>query len=69
VQHKWLRVRGAAGDVYLETSADGQSWTEQNHMTAPSWINDAMVIFGAGTWSVGAANPGTASFDKVNLPP
>jgi hypothetical protein len=67
-EHRWLRIREAAGTLYQETSPDGVTWTERGSAATPWWIGQVTVNLGAGTWSY-TDTPGRAEFDNVNLLP
>ena len=40
VNHAYLRIREAAGDLLWETSPDGSTWTTRRTETAPAWVAD-----------------------------
>lgn len=67
--HKWLRLRGHGGQLYFEASKDTTSWTILHAIAAPDYLDSTHVVLSAGTWFAGMATPGTAEFDRVNLPP
>jgi glucose/arabinose dehydrogenase len=65
---KWWRIREANGVIYLETSADGKSWTQRRSFNKAFDISKLKVILQAGTYEP-VANPGTAIFDNLNVAP
>jgi hypothetical protein len=59
-----LRIREAAGVIYFEASADGESWTVFGEDHERAWsINSVRVKLEAGNWST---STGTCSFDDLN---
>lgn len=38
ISHRWWRMREAAGQVYMETSPDANTWTVQRQVATPAWI-------------------------------
>ncbi|GGP90770.1 hypothetical protein GCM10010278_81380 [Streptomyces melanogenes] len=66
--HRWLRIREAAGTTHWETSADGSTWKSFHHIANPFAVTALRVEVAAGNW---AAEPSTstARFDNINLPP
>ena len=49
VAHRWWRIRGAAGRVYLETSPDGTSWTARLDAPAQMDLSQLRLELGAET--------------------
>jgi hypothetical protein len=66
-QHRVLRFREITGVAYWEVSADGRSWTVFAARPSPIRLDGILVIFAAGT-DQPVASPGTAVFDRYNLP-
>jgi hypothetical protein len=68
-QHAWWRIRATASTIYWETAPDGKTWTVQDQLSPLPFPIDALdVQLGSGTWKA-EANPGSCSFDNLNLPP
>ncbi len=48
VAHRWLQIRGTAGDLVFEYSADARTWTEAGRAAAPAGLAAATVVLTAG---------------------
>jgi hypothetical protein len=66
-QHRWWRLRESTGVTYWEVSPDGRTWTTLAVRPNPISLADLDLAFGAGTYGP-APNPGSAVFDRFNLP-
>jgi hypothetical protein len=64
-QHRFWKLREAAGTTYWETSPDGQAWTVRWSRPSTPYAAALHVKFGAGTIARDAA-PGQAHFDNFN---
>lgn len=42
--HRWLRLREAAGTLYWETSSDGYNWTVGRSLATPAWVTSQQVV-------------------------
>ncbi|MEV8354618.1 hypothetical protein ACFVTT_38690 [Streptomyces niveus] len=42
--HRWLRLREAAGTLYWETSSDGYNWTIRRTLATPAWATSQQVV-------------------------
>lgn len=63
----WWRIREASGKVYLDTSANGTTWTNRRSFDKPFDLSQVKVSLSAGT-TAAIAKPGAAKFDNLNLP-
>ena len=68
VEHRWLRVREAAGTLFWETSPDGLTWTERRSTASPAWVADADLQVQLIAHRDGGT-PDTAEFDNFNTTP
>lgn len=66
-QHRWLRLREAAGTTHWEVSADGTAWTAI-HSQPTAFYAPAVEVSLWATKYLGEAM-GAARFDNLNLPP
>lgn len=66
-RHRTLRLRESTGVAYWEISADGRTWTTFVARPSPIPLTNVQVEFAAGT-DQPVANPGTAVFDRYNVP-
>ena len=66
VDHRWWRIRGAGGRIYLEASPDGAAWTILLEDDAAFDLSALRLEVGAGTVSPGPASPTMIRFDQVN---
>jgi hypothetical protein len=65
--HRWLRMRESGGTIYWDTSADGFTLTNQRNASAGALNLTSGKINLSATGSAGAATPGAAIFDNLNL--
>jgi hypothetical protein len=65
--HRWLRLREATGVTYWEVSPDGKTWTTLAAGLNPILLDNLLIEFGAMTEQP-VATPGSAIFDRFNLP-
>lgn len=66
-EHKWFRVREADGDIYLETSHNGATWSVQYSgecVIDPTEVKTGFVV---GSWEH-EDDPGTVIIDNLNYP-
>ncbi len=67
LQHRWLRIREAAGTVYWETSSDATSWTlQRSKVSGLGSLQSIAVVMYAGYWD-DEPSPGVVIVDNVNL--
>jgi hypothetical protein len=66
VAHRWWRIRGTAGRIYLETSPDGADWTVLLEDDAAFDLSALRLEVGAGTGDLAPASPLMVRFDRVN---
>lgn len=53
--HRWWRIREAAGTVYFEVSPDGTTWTVVRSLPTPNWgLAVDFVELGSGAWGATA---------------
>jgi len=65
--HRWLRIRESAGQVFTDTSPEGTSWTNQHIRSNPFTLTSVYVNLFNGYFGTETA-PGNALFDNLNLP-
>ena len=65
VAHRWLRIAATQGTTVLETSPDGNSWTQQFAVPTPGSHKLGRVELAAGTWK-SQPSVGSAFFDNFN---
>jgi hypothetical protein len=63
---RYVRIREASGQTYWEYSSDGDRWTLLWKAPNPIAMSSVQLRVGAGT-ATATANPGTATFDDVNI--
>jgi len=68
-KHRFWQLRFASGQVYFETSPDGQTWTSQRTIPRPAWLGQVKVELGAGMWKSATFGTAVAHFDNFNLLP
>jgi hypothetical protein len=68
-QHRFWQLRFASGQVYFETSPDGQTWTAQRTIPRPAWLGQVKVELGAGMWTSATVGTAVAHFDNFNTLP
>ncbi|MFB7219335.1 hypothetical protein [Streptomyces sp. NPDC056227] len=44
IDHRWMRIREASGQVYWETSPDGWEWTVRRTLATPSWVTSQSLV-------------------------
>jgi hypothetical protein len=64
--HRWWRVREAAGVVYWETSPDGTTWTTRRSKTTVLPLSSGTIGLMAG-YTGTEPSPGAPKFDNVSL--
>jgi hypothetical protein len=64
--HRWWRIRGAAGRIYLEVSPDGAAWTTLHEDDAAFDLSAVRLEVGAGSDPPGPSLPLMISFDRIN---
>lgn len=57
----WWKLRGAGGELFFETSADGATWNPRGHGPVPSPLTRVQISLGAGIYKP-VASPGRARF-------
>jgi hypothetical protein len=65
--HRYWRIREASGKTYMETSADGSSWTTHVERNTPSFATAVDVRMGV-SQDLAHDSPGIAVFDNLNIP-
>lgn len=60
----WWRFREAAGQVYMETSPDGQTWTIRHQVATPTWATGEDLILAFEPHDAGGT--GVMTIDNVN---
>jgi hypothetical protein len=68
VNDVWWRLRERDGELFFETSPDGQTWSIRVQAADPMPFDDVEIAIGAGTWQF-VASPGRARFHCYNVPP
>lgn len=63
--HRWWQVRETAGQVYFETSTDGQVWTDHGSIPTPVFADLGTVQIGAGHYDA-LAGTETAVYADFN---
>lgn len=43
--HRWLRIRENAGNVYFDAAPDGHTWTNLRTITSPAWVANGDLEF------------------------
>jgi hypothetical protein len=66
VADAWWRVGETDGEMYMDTSPDGASWTRQSTIATPFSLDDIQIALGAGTYEP-VATPGRARFHCYNV--
>lgn len=67
--HRWLRLREAAGVIYWDTSPDRGAWSNLGSWTLAGFSIGALRgLLGSGLWE-GETGAGTAIFDNLNVAP
>jgi hypothetical protein len=67
--HRWLRLREAAGTVYHEVSPNGSDWSVLKTRASPGYLDSVVVNIGAGTFSPTTASSDFLRVDNVNAAP
>jgi hypothetical protein len=63
-QMRYWRLRGAAGRLYIDTSPDGATWTNQLDAAAQIDLHEAKLTIGAGNYAFTSAT--TVRFGSIN---
>ncbi|MEU0659606.1 hypothetical protein [Streptomyces lavendulocolor] len=66
--HRWLRLREAAGTLYWETSSNGVFWATRRTAASPAWVSETgLAVLVEGHRDAGPETP--IEVDNVNAPP
>lgn len=66
VSMAWWRVRETSGQVFLETSPDGTTWTARKTVTTPAYATSGRARLSCGFTGT-EPSPGSATMDDFNL--
>jgi hypothetical protein len=67
VQWQWWRMREDGGQLFVDTSPDGVTFTNRGHAPVPFALDSVRLALGAGVYKP-FASPGRARFDCLNVP-
>ncbi|MFE9921562.1 hypothetical protein ACFYQA_08265 [Streptomyces sp. NPDC005774] len=68
IEHAWLRVREASGQLMWDTSPDGVTWTSRRTITSPVWVGDTTLQVQLIAHRDGGVDD-FAEFDSFNVVP
>jgi hypothetical protein len=66
IAHRWWRIRGAGGEIFLETSPDGADWTAIVREAAAFDLSMVRIELGTSTGPPGPAADLLVTFEQVN---